>query len=32
MMHVPFTFENEGTSIVHYNPVTYIPRKEITID
>ena len=32
LMHVPFTFENEGTSIVHYNPVTYIPRKEITID
>ena len=32
MMHVPFTFENEGTSIVYYNPVTYIPRKEITID
>ena len=32
MMHVPFTFENEGTSTVYYNPVTYIPRKEITID
>ena len=32
LMHVPFAFENEGTSIVHYNPVTYIPRKEITIE
>ncbi|MBO7050610.1 MAG: kinase [Bacteroidaceae bacterium] len=32
LMHVPFCFENEGTSIVHYNPVTYIPRKEITIE
>lgn len=32
LMHVPFSFENEGTSIVHYNPVTYIPRKEIKID
>jgi len=32
LMHVPFTFENEGTSIVHYNPVTYIPRKEIKIE
>ena len=32
LMHVPFCFENEGTSIVHYNPVTYIPRKEITLE
>ncbi len=32
LMHVPFIFENEGTSVVHYNPVTYIPRKEIIIE
>lgn len=29
LMNVPFTFEDEGTSIVHYNPIVYIPRKEI---
>lgn len=31
LMHVPFEFENEGTSIVHYNPIVYIPRKEIKL-
>lgn len=29
LMHVPFKFETEGTSVVHYNPIVYIPRKEI---
>lgn len=29
LMHVPFSFENEGTSVVHYNPIVYIPRKNI---
>lgn len=29
LMHVPFKFEDEGTAIVHYNPIEYIPRKEI---
>jgi D-glycero-alpha-D-manno-heptose-7-phosphate kinase len=32
LMNVPFAFENEGTNIAYYNPETYIPRKEITID
>lgn len=31
LMHVPFNFENEGTSIVYYNPIVYIPRKEIKL-
>ena len=31
LMHVPFRFENDGTSIVHYNPIVYIPRKEIKL-
>lgn len=31
LMHVPFHFENEGTLIVHYNPIVYIPRKEIKL-
>lgn len=31
LMYVPFHFENEGTSIVHYNPIVYIPRKEIKL-
>lgn len=29
LLQVPFTFENEGTTIAYYNPETYIPRKEI---
>ena len=31
LMHVPFEFESEGTSIIHYNPIVYIPRKEIEL-
>lgn len=31
LMHVPFKFEDEGTSIVHYNPIVYIPRKELNL-
>lgn len=30
-MHVPFNFENEGSTVIHYNPIVYIPRKEIKI-
>lgn len=29
LMHVPFRFEDEGTSVIHYNPIVYIPRKEL---
>jgi D-glycero-alpha-D-manno-heptose-7-phosphate kinase len=32
LMHVPFEFENEGTTIVHYNPIVYIPRKELDLN
>ena len=32
LMHVPFNFENEGTSMVYYNPIVYIPRKEIKLN
>ena len=32
LMHVPFHFEDEGTSVVHYNPIVYIPRKEIHLN
>ena len=32
LMHVPFQFEDEGTSVVHYNPIVYIPRKEIHLN
>ena len=31
LMCVPFHFENEGTTIVLYNPVEYSPRKEIIL-
>ena len=31
LMQVPFQFENEGTSMVYYNPIVYIPRKEINL-
>ena len=31
LMHVPFQFENEGSTVIHYNPIVYIPRKEIKI-
>lgn len=32
LMYVPFQFENEGSTVIHYNPIVYIPRKEIKID
>lgn len=32
LMHVPFRFEAEGTTVVHYNPIVYIPRKELKLD
>lgn len=32
LMQVPFLFENEGTSMVYYNPIVYIPRKEISLN
>ena len=32
LMHVPFQFEGEGSTVIHYNPIVYIPRKEIKID
>ena len=32
LMHVPFKFEDEGTSVVHYNPIVYIPRKELNLN
>ena len=32
LMQVPFQFENEGTSMVYYNPIVYIPRKEIKLN
>ena len=31
LMYVPFKMENEGTTIVLYNPVTYSPRKEFVL-
>lgn len=31
LMTVPFNFENEGTSILYYNPQSYSPRKEILL-
>ncbi len=32
LMQVPYQFENEGTSMVYYNPIVYIPRKEINLN
>lgn len=32
LMHVPFLFESEGTTIVYYNPIVYIPRKEFSLN
>ena len=26
LMHIPFTFENGGTRVIHYSPETYTPR------
>ena len=31
LMEVPFCFEDEGSTIIHYNPIVYIPRKELNI-
>jgi len=31
LMNVPFLFEDEGTTVVHYNPIVYIPRKELNL-
>lgn len=31
LMVVPFSFENEGTQILYYNPQSYSPRKEILL-
>ncbi len=28
LMHIPFKFDNEGSSIIHYSPETYEPREE----
>lgn len=28
LLYIPFEFENEGTSIIHYTPETYIPKNE----
>ena len=32
LMNVPFLFDDEGTTIVHYNPIVYIPRKELNLN
>ena len=29
LMEVPFNFEDEGSTIIHYQPIVYIPRKKI---
>lgn len=31
LMEVPFKFEEGGSTIVHYDPIVYIPRKEIIL-
>jgi D-glycero-alpha-D-manno-heptose-7-phosphate kinase len=31
LMIVPFNFENEGTHVLYYSPLTYSPRKEIIL-
>lgn len=31
LMEVPFKFEEGGSTIVHYDPIVYIPRKEIVL-
>lgn len=28
LMHIPFSFENEGATIIHYSPETYEPKSE----
>lgn len=30
LMCVPFSLETEGTTVVYYDPIAYIPRKEIS--
>lgn len=32
LMYVPSQFESEGSSVIYYNPIAYIPRKEIKLD
>lgn len=32
LMSVPFLFEDEGSTIVHYAPIVYIPRKELKLN
>lgn len=32
LMNVPFVFEDEGATVVHYNPIVYIPRKELNLN
>lgn len=32
LMYVPFQFESEGSMVIYYNPIIYIPRKEIKVD
>ena len=27
LMYIPFKFENEGSTIIHYTPETYAPRE-----
>lgn len=29
LMYIPFDFENDGATIVYYNPIVYIPRKQL---
>ena len=28
LMHIPFSFDNEGATIIHYSPETYEPKSE----
>ena len=28
LMYIPFKFDNEGSTIIHYSPETYEPREE----
>ena len=28
LMYIPFQFDNEGATIIHYSPETYVPRSE----
>lgn len=31
LTYVPFKFEDEGSVVIHYQPIEYIPRKEIIL-